>query len=140
MSIRTALGAKRWRIARQLLTESLMLACLGGVVGLLIAIWGVEFLLGLAPQTLSQMQGVSVDGRVLLFTLFVAIVTGTVFGLVPALHASRGQPGASLKEGSRGASGVLVHAIFRSAPGVSDVALALVLLVGAGLLMRSFRA
>jgi putative ABC transport system permease protein len=139
VAIRTALGAKRWRIARQLLTESLMLACLGGVVGLLIAIWGVEFLLGLAPQSLSQVQGVSIDGRVLLFTLFVTVLTGTVFGLVPALQASRIQPGESLKEGSRGAPGGARSRHLRSAMVVSEVALALVLLVGAGLLLRSFQ-
>lgn len=139
VAIRTALGAKRWRIARQLLTESLMLACLGGLAGLLIAIWGVEFLMGLAPQTLFQVQGVSVDGRVLLFTLFVTLVTGLVFGLVPALQASRIQPGESLKEGARGApGGARVHRL-RSALVVCEVAVALVLLVGAGLLLRSFQ-
>jgi putative ABC transport system permease protein len=139
VAIRTALGARRWRIARQLLTESLMLACLGGFAGLLIAIWGVEFLLGLAPQTLLQVQGVSVDGRVLMFTLLVTVVTGTVFGLVPALQASRIQPGESLKDGSRGASGGARSRHLRSALVVSEVALALVLLVGAGLLLRSFQ-
>lgn len=138
VAIRTALGARRGRIARQILTESLLLAGLGGLAGLLVAIWGVEFLLRLVPQTLSQVQGVSVDGRVLLFTLIVTVITGVICGLIPALQASRMQPGEALKDGGRGTQGGARGRRLLGALVVSEMALALVLLVGAGLLLRSF--
>ena len=138
VAIRAALGARRGRIARQLLTESLLLAGLGGLAGLLVAIWGVEFLLRLVPQTLSQLQGVSVDGRVLLFTLIVTMITGVICGLIPALQASSVQPGEALKDGGRGTQGGARGRRLLGALVVSEVALALVLLIGAGLLLRSF--
>ncbi len=138
VAIRTALGASRGRIARQLLTESLLLAGIGGLAGLLVAIWGVEFLLGLVPETLSQVQGVKVDGRVLLFTLIVTMLTGVLCGLIPAIQASSIRPGESLKVGGRSLHGGARRRHLHSALVVSEVALALVLLVGAGLLMRSF--
>jgi predicted permease len=138
MAIRTALGAKRWRIVRQLLTESLILAALGGLAGVIIAIWGVAFLSGLVPETLSQIQGVSINARTLVFTLGVTLLTAGVFGIAPALQASRIQPGETLKEGERSGRGMRGRHV-RSVLVVSEVALALVMLVGAGLLIRTFQ-
>ena len=105
---------------------------------MLIAIWGVEFLVAMVPQTLSQVQAVRVDNRVLLFTLLVTMLTGVICGLIPAMQASKVLPGESLKEGARGLQGGTRGRHLRGVLVVSEVALALVLLVGAGLLLRSF--
>ena len=138
IAIRTALGAGRWRVIRQLLTEATVLAALGGAVGLLLALWGVDLLLALSPKDLLGLQGVGLDYRVLGFTFGVSVLTGVIFGLAPALEASRPNLNDSLKEGGRGAvTGGRSHRL-RDLFVVAEIALALVLLIGSGLMIRSF--
>jgi len=137
IAVRTALGASRLRIVRQLLTESLLLAVAGGIVGLLLAIWAVRWLVSLSPGTIPRVDEISVDPRVAGFTLLVSVATGVLFGLVPALQVSRTDLTDALKESGRTTPGLRRHRL-RSALVVSEVALSLVLLVGAGLLIRSF--
>jgi putative ABC transport system permease protein len=135
--IRQAMGAGRGRLLRQLLTESALLACLGGAAGLLLAWWGVEALVALKPENLPRLESISLDGRVFGFALAVSLLTGIVFGLAPAWLATRLNVSAALKEGGRGAvSGARQR--LRSALVVAELALALILLVGAGLLIKSF--
>ncbi len=138
LAVRTALGAGRARIVRQLLTESLMLALLGAVCGLGIAELGTRALAQLAPAGTPRLESVRVDGAMLWFTMVVALGTGLLFGLIPALHASSSQLHSRLKEGTRGSGGRSGRARTRRALVVGEVAVAIVLLVGAGLLMRSF--
>ena len=138
IAIRMALGASRWTIARQLLTESLLLAVAGGVLGVLGAIWGVETLSQLLPESLSKLQAISVDSRVFLFTGGVTVLTAIAFGVVPALHAARANPGDALAETSRDIAGGLSGRYLRRVLVIAEVALAVVLLAGAGLLIRSF--
>jgi putative ABC transport system permease protein len=138
IAIRTALGAARLRVVRQLLTESLLLAGLGGCLGLLIALWGIDLLVALSPPNFPRVTEVAVDGRVLGFTFVVSLVTGVIFGLVPAIGASRPDLNVVLKEGGRTAAGGSARQRARSLLVVSEIALALVLLVGTGLLLRSF--
>ncbi len=135
--IRAALGAGRLRLIRQWLTESVLIAVLGGTVGLLIAQWGIEALLSLKPENYVRLDNVSLDGRVLLFTFAVSTLTGIVFGLIPAWNATGVNSGQVLKEGGRGAAMPGRHRL-RSSLVVIEIALALTLLVGAGLLIRSF--
>ncbi|HTG14177.1 MAG TPA: ABC transporter permease, partial [Blastocatellia bacterium] len=138
IAIRTALGAGRWRVIRQLLTEATVLAVLGGAFGLLLAMWGVDLLLALTPKDLLGLQGVGIDYRVLGFTFAVSVLTGVLFGLAPALEASRPNLNESLKEGGRGAvTGGRSHRL-RDLFVVVEIALALVLLIGSGLMIRSF--
>ncbi|MFY9553402.1 MAG: ABC transporter permease [Blastocatellia bacterium] len=136
IAIRTALGASRGRVARQLLTESVLLALIGGAVGVLLAQWGIGSLLALAPQDLPRVKEVTLDVSVLGFTLLVTLVTGVIFGLVPALQSSRPNLNETLKEGGRGTTGG--HHRVRAGLVITEVAMALVLLIGAGLLIRSF--
>jgi putative ABC transport system permease protein len=137
IAIRAALGANRSRIIRQMLTESVMLAAVGGVLGLGLSLAGTKLSVGLAPSNIPRLNEVSVDLRVLAFTGAVALLTGVVFGLLPAIHASRPDLNEFLKEGSRGSSGGRRQ--MRDSLVVAEVALALVLVIGAGLMIRSIR-
>ena len=137
MAIRSALGASRWRVVRQLLAESVLLSLVGGLVGLLLAFWGVGALNQLGAVNMPRAHEVSLDIRVLGFALFVSFLTGIAFGLAPAAQASKRDLNANLKEGGRGSPGGDRNRV-RSGLIVSEVALALILLVGAGLLLNSF--
>jgi len=137
LAIRAAMGAGRGRLVRELLTESTMLSLLGAAGGVALAVWGVRVLVAMAPAALPRREEIAVDGMVLLFTLAVALVTGALFGLIPAMQASRVQVSDALKEGSRGSGGGTRHRL-RSALVVAEVALSLVVVIGASLLIRSF--
>jgi len=139
MAIRIAMGAGRLRIVRQMLTESLLIAISGGVFGLLIATWGINALIRLNPDALSRTEDISIDPRVLLFTLSVTLITGVVFGLAPALQTSRIDIQQLLKHGSLNISGGVRSLKLTGTFVVAELALSLVLLVGAGLLLRSFQ-
>jgi len=136
--IRTALGAGRWRIVRQLLTESILIAILGGAIGVLFAWWGTNLLIALKPQNLPRLDEIGVDLRVFGFTLGVSLLTGLIFGLLPAWSASRAAVNTGLKEGGRSASSSRSQQRLRNAFVVGELAVALVLLVGAGLLVKTF--
>jgi putative ABC transport system permease protein len=137
MAVRAALGAGRWRVVRQLLTESVLLSMAGGGLGLLVAFWGVRMLGQWSGSALPAMQGIGIDAWVLAFTLAVSVVTGLAFGLVPAVKAWRTDVNAALKEEGRGDTGGQRNRL-RHLLVVSEVALAMVLLIGAGLLIKSF--
>jgi putative ABC transport system permease protein len=134
-AVRAALGASQGRVIRQLLTESLVLSCTGGGLGLLLAAWGTQARIKLLPEALPRAQSVHVDARVLLFTLAASVLAGFFFGLAPALKTSRADLHETLKEGGRGGSGTRhrLQGLFV----VVEMAMALVLLVGAGLMIRS---
>jgi putative ABC transport system permease protein len=138
IAVRSALGAGRFRIVCQLLTESALLSLSGGVLGLALAAVLVHFLVAASPRDLPRVQEVSVDPRVLGFTLAVSLLTGLLFGLAPSLAAGRQALGEFLKEGSRGSTSGVAHNRLRSLLVVGEVALSLVLLVASGLLIRSF--
>ncbi|MFZ0639952.1 MAG: ABC transporter permease [Candidatus Acidiferrales bacterium] len=138
MAIRSALGAGRFRVIRQLLTESILLALFGAALGLLFALWGTSALVRLVPHDVPRMSQIQVDSRVFAFTLIAAVITGILFGLAPALQASKTNLVDSVKENARGLSGALQHSRLRGALVVAEVALALALLMGAGLMIQSF--
>ena len=135
LAIRVALGAGRVRVARQLLTESVMLAVIGGALGLLLAEWGTAAAIAAAPRTVPRAEDIGLDARVLLFTLGVSVIAGVVFGLVPALKTSHTKIGKTLKDSGRAISGYRsrAQAVFV----VGEMAMALVLLIGAGLMIRT---
>jgi putative ABC transport system permease protein len=136
IAVRLALGAGRGRIVRQLLSESLLIAVMGGTAGLLIGIWATKGLVALAPQNVPRLGQVTLNGTVLLFTLCVSVLTGLVFGLLPALQASRTDLQKALKEGGRSSVGSLRERT-RKVLLVAEVGVALVLLIGAGLMLRT---
>jgi len=137
IAVRAGLGASRCRIARQLLTESVMLSAIGGIFGLLVAWWGTRALIALSPPALMDLSDVKLNLPVLAFTMGVSLLTGIIFGFVPALEAARFNLQESLKEGGKNIGGSARSHRFRSLFVVTQVALALILLVGAGLLLKS---
>ena len=137
IAIRTALGAGRLRVARQLITESLLLACSGGLIGLLVASWCFGFLQRLIPDSLSLLTSLKLDTPVLLYTLLISLLTGLIFGAAPALQAGKTDLTEALKANS-GRGGFGGNRKLRSIMVVAEVALALMLLVGAGLLLQTF--
>ncbi|MGB8474102.1 MAG: ABC transporter permease [Candidatus Acidiferrum sp.] len=138
IAVRTALGAPRRRVIRQFLTENLLLAVMGASGGLLLAAWGTRALVALSPAIIPRVDTVTIDARVVLFLLGVTVLTGAVFGLAPALHASSVNLTDALKDGGHGGSDSIHRNRLRSFLIVSEFALALILLVGAGLMIRSF--
>jgi putative ABC transport system permease protein len=138
VAIRSALGANRARLIRQFLTESLLLSLIGGAVGLLLAIWGVGTLVALIPRDTPRIEEIRLDSRVVLFTLAVSLLTGILFGLAPALQATKADLNDALKEGGRTGSEGQRRVRLRSLLVISEFALALVLLIGAGLMIKSF--
>ena len=138
IAIRSALGATKMRLVRQMLTESVVLSCCGAVLGLVLAVLGTRTLSHLSGFAIPMLESVHVDGRAFGFTLLFAVVTGLFFGLVPALHISDKTLHGSLKDANRGSSQGRSHTWVRNALVVSEIALACVLVVGAGLLVRSF--
>jgi len=138
MSIRAALGASRVRVMRQVLTEATLLACVGGSLGLLLAQSATDTLIGMSPVNIPRLTQFNLDGRVLAFTSLVSLLTGLLFGLTPALYGFKSDLARSLKEGGRGSSEGGHGGSLRGTLVAGEVAVALVLLVGAGLLMQSF--
>jgi predicted permease len=138
VAIRTSLGATRMRLVRQVLTESLLLASLGGAVGLVLGYWGIGALFSLVPIELPTFAPFGIDRQVLAFTFGLTLITGILFGIFPALALPDSRLGELLKQGGRGSSTGEGHQLFKEALVVSEFALALVLLVSAGLMIRSF--
>ncbi len=140
IALRSALGAGQWDMFRQFLTESLTLALMGGVAGLVLAIWGVRVLIALSPAAIPRVETVGVDGRVLLFAIAISLLTGLAFGMAPAWKATAVNLSDALKEGERGSSEGLHRNRLRGSLVASEFALAVVLLAGAGLMVRTFLA
>ena len=138
VGLRLTLGAGRWRVARQLLVESVLVSLLGAALGVLIAYWATDLVMSTIPIELPYWMKIRIDTPVLLFTVGLAVATGLVFGLAPVLHASRTSLGESLKEGGLQGSSSRAHHRMRSGLVIAEVALSLVLLVGSGLVIRSF--
>jgi putative ABC transport system permease protein len=139
VAIRVALGAGRARLMSQLLTESLVLAAIGGMLGLALARLGVKLLLELGPSNLPRLEEIAIDGQVLAFTCLISLASGIVFGVVPAVQSGRGNLNETLKEGGRTAADGQGRSRARSVLVIAEVALSLVLLVGGGLMLKSFR-
>ena len=138
IAVRTALGAPRGRLIRQLLTEATLMSTAGAALGLTISYWGLKALPAFGPANLPELWSIQIDVTVLLFTLGIALATGLLFGVIPALEVSRGSLGHTLREGgNRSTAGIRGHRL-RGALVVAEVALSLVLLIGAALLLRSF--
>ena len=140
MAIRTSLGATRFRILRQLLVESTILGLTGGLLSLVVAVWARDGLMAMLPESMSvaKLNAVAIDKNVLAFTLILSLATGLLFGLLPGLRASRPDLGETLKEGGRAVSASLRRNRMRAALVSSEMAVALMLLIGAGLLVKSF--
>jgi putative ABC transport system permease protein len=138
VAVRLALGASRMRVARQMLTESLLLALAGGAAGVGLSVWLTELLVALSPRNTPRLDETSLDARVLLFALGATLLTGLVFGLAPALQASKASLNEALKEGGRGVAEARGRGRGRGLLVVAEIAISLVLLVGAGLLVKSF--
>jgi len=136
--IRTALGAGRWRLIRQLLTESVLVSLAGGATAVVLAIWATRLLVALKPENLPRLAEIGLDARVLGFTFTISLLTGVIFGLLPAWTASRSGVSEGLKEGGRSATAGGARQKLRSTFVVVELAIALVLLVGAGLLIKTF--
>ncbi|HXG68906.1 MAG TPA: ABC transporter permease [Blastocatellia bacterium] len=138
IAIRTALGAGRWRIIRQLLTESLLLSLMGGAAGLLLALWGKDLLLAFSPENIPRLNEVRLDATVLVFALLITLVTALFFGLAPALAGAKVDLNATLKDGGQKGTTSPAGRRLRNILVVAEIALAVVLVIGAGLLIRSF--
>jgi putative ABC transport system permease protein len=138
LAIRTALGAGRGRVVGQLLTESLLLGVLGGAAGLVFAVWGTQALTSVAPQGIPRLDAIRMDAVVIAFAAAISLGTGLLFGLLPAIQVTRGSPQRALREGGPGAGGRPAGNRARRTLVVTEMAVAVILLVGAGLLIRSF--
>jgi putative ABC transport system permease protein len=138
ISLRLALGASRWRVMRQLLSESVLLAIIGGGLGILFGWWGVKLFVAASPGNIPRLNEVTIDSTALLFTLGLSVLTGLLFGLAPAWHFSRPDLNEALKEGMRGASSGTASGRTRNLLVVTEVALSVILLAGAGLMLQSF--
>ena len=138
MAIRGALGASRSRVVRLLLTESVLLAIVGGALGLLLAVWSLDLLVSLKPANLPRLAEIGVNRTVFVFTAAVSVLTGVLFGLAPAWHVSKSDLNEGLKESGRGGSEAPRRHRIRALLVISEVALSIVLLIGAGLMIRSF--
>jgi putative ABC transport system permease protein len=138
IAIRSALGATRGRVARQFLTESLVLSMLGGILGLALALWGVRFLVALMPRDTPRLQEIGLNYQVVLFTFGISVLTGVVFGLLPAWQSAKTDPIESMREAGRGGSEGRRRVRLRNLLVISEFAFALLLLIGSGLLIKSF--